>query len=206
MYLRDPTEVLWEQIFVFDEVEDFLFRPVANPIREYGITFQYLTMRAAHLHNFYKFVHQALFSCKDEKLFRNNFNPSFPGQFVGYLQLFSEKTATAISSLVAYPIHVVLLNTCPVRREYLINNCYIIIGFLPVSTSDFNIDQEDSFGYMLMLIVKRFLWIMTFYWHPQVKKGTEHDGSSQRPGTVSSGFGRCFRHCFSCTISSFRCL
>lgn len=47
------------------------------------------------------------------------------------------------SAFLANPLHAVLLNTTPEKRELLINNGYTIIGFLPVSISDFHTGQKD---------------------------------------------------------------
>lgn len=102
-------------------------------------------MQRAHFYNIYRSVHQRLFSCKDDKVFWEYCNPSLRDSFVGYLQLFSGKTSTTLTSsaFFAYPIHVALLNTSPIRRDLLINKVYKIIGFLYVSISDFNIDLDD---------------------------------------------------------------
>lgn len=115
MYLKDTTEVLREQIFVLDK--DFNFLPVSKPRRTDGTAFKSSPMQAAPLYNIDKPVRQSVFSCKGDNQFWNDCNPSVPGSFVGCFHLFSDNTARTMtnSAFVAYPIHVVLLNTFPVR-------------------------------------------------------------------------------------------
>ena len=145
MYMRDPLDLLKEQISVLEDRDGFTFRPVPKPRRADGTTYQSTPMETDHFHDVYNSVRRRVFSTADAKVIWNEDSPSTPRSFVGYLQLFSDKTATTLTSsaFVAYPLHAVLLNTTPEEREWLINNGYTIIGFLPVSISDFQSGPGD---------------------------------------------------------------
>ena len=146
MYTRDPRTVLCDRFSALQENEDFIFRPLLKSSRPDGTPFQTSPMQTALFHNIYKSIRQRVFNCNDNLLFWNDKNPSSPDSFVGFLQLFSEKTTTTLTSsaFVAYPIHVVFLNTTPAKRDWLINNGYNIIGCLPISIFEYIFDRDDG--------------------------------------------------------------
>lgn len=145
MYMRDPIDVLKQQISALEDRDAFTFRPVPKSRRSDGSTYQSTPMETSHFHDVYSSVRRRVFSTTDISVVWNDNIPSTPRSFVGFLQFFSDKTATTLTSsaFVAYPLHAVFLNTSPEHREWLINNGYTIIGFLPVSTSDSNTEQND---------------------------------------------------------------
>lgn len=145
MYMRDPVQVIKQHISALEHFNSMEFRPVTKPVRSDGTTYQSSPLETSHFHDVYKSVRHRVFSSSDSTVIWNENNPSRARSFVGFLQLFSDKTATTLttSAFVAYPLHEVLLNTTAEKREWLINNGYTIIGFLPVSISDFDIAQKD---------------------------------------------------------------
>lgn len=50
-----------------------------------------------------------------------------------FVQVFSDKTGTTMKStaLVAYPVHVVLLNKSAVYQQWLVGKQLTLVGFLP---------------------------------------------------------------------------
>ena len=145
MYLANPVDVLQRQIQELDKKGDFIFRPTEKIKSTSGELRQNQPMHTDYFHDMYKAVRQRVMSSSDRTLVWNDNDASFPESFVGFLQLFSDKTASSLTSsaFVAYPLHAVLLNCAPQQKEWLINNGYTIIGFLPVTISPPN-DDDDS--------------------------------------------------------------
>lgn len=77
-----------------------------------------------------------------------------PKSFVGYLKVFSDKTATKLKSndLVSCPVHIVLMKCSAKYRRWLTENAHIVVGSLQVRVcSDlkdtFSINKGQSFVY-----------------------------------------------------------
>ena len=146
LYLRDSVDVLREQFIALDRSDSFAFRPTQKGKRSDGSLIQTELMQSEFFHTVYNSIRQRVFSSRNEKVVWKDTDRALPRSFVGFLQVFSDKTASTLSSsaFVAYPIHVVFLNTSPSKREWLINNGYSIIGFLPVSISEYNADGIED--------------------------------------------------------------
>ena len=76
----------------------------------------------------------------------NDHSNFYPRSFVGFLQVYSDKTATTLkaNAMVAYPIHVVFLNCSASFRRFLINREYTLVGFLPVAGETTGIYENDG--------------------------------------------------------------
>lgn len=141
MYLRDPVEDLREHVHVLDKTEDVISIHLDKKLRVAGTTLQCSPMLTS--------IKEGNIDCS---ILRTTM---LPGTTLN-LQLcildclldtfnFSNNNATKLksSAFVAYYryIYAVPLNTSPVKREYLISIGYTILGFHPISISDFNIHQ-----------------------------------------------------------------
>ena len=83
--------------------------------------------------------------CSPPDVIWNDEDRNFSKYFVPFIQVFTDKTATSLSSsaFVAYPLHIVVLNTSAERREWLINNGLTILGFLPASVASVDDSKTD---------------------------------------------------------------
>lgn len=122
MYLGDYVEILNEQLTTLDRSDSFVLRPVVNWTSTDGKLVQTKPMQSSYFHNIYKSIRQRVFSNKDNKVLWNNNNNYLPRSLVGFLQVFSDKTASTFrrSGFFAYqpsdsdyPIHVKFLNSSP---------------------------------------------------------------------------------------------
>lgn len=87
-----------------------------------------------------------MFAKNDSSIVCNDSKKDLPFSFVVIVRVFTNKTASTLSSFpfIEYPIHVKFLNTSPSDLEWLINNGYTIIWFLPVSTSEVSAEQDEK--------------------------------------------------------------
>lgn len=172
MCLGDCLEFSAKQISVLEKSEEFISRHVENKIRANGNEFKCSPMQTTHFRNICKIVQHWLFSCKDDNVIWNKSesSASFTPSFVGYVRLFSDKTATNLTSsaFVAYPIKAVLLNVSPEKSEWLIYNGYKIVGFLPVSTSNFKYTTTRS----LILAFIKTLTFNFYHWKKRLVTST----------------------------------
>ena len=89
--------------------------------------------------------HSHVMRCSPPDVIWNDEDRTFPKSFVPFIQVFTDKTATSLSSSasVAYPIHLVVLNTSAERLEWLLNNGLTILGFLPASVASVDDSKTD---------------------------------------------------------------
>lgn len=66
--------------------------------------------------------------------------------FVGFVQIFSEKTLTTlkITELVAYPVHAMLLNVSRRKSHWVTDNGHTLVGFLLVCCSGDEVEEKVS--------------------------------------------------------------
>ena len=145
LFTKDPFHVLQEQISVLQQSNDFLPRPIPQSNRSNNEQCQNQPMQTSYFHDIDASIARKVSSSHHQSSIWNDNDPSLPRSTVGFLQVFSDKTASTLSSssFVAYLIHIVLLNKSPRKRDWIIDNGYSILGFLPVSTSDMQTDEVD---------------------------------------------------------------
>lgn len=104
-------------------------------------------MAFTYFHGIYKDAEQPVFSSRDSNFVWNDYIKPLHLSFVGFLQVFSDKTELLFSSLsfTTYPIHDFFAKMSPSKRYWLMNNGYKIIGFLPISVSYYDVDEKDLF-------------------------------------------------------------
>lgn len=102
------------------------------------------------IHESYRGICQHVISSGAESVFWNDTENSLTWSSVSFAQIFSDDviTTSRSSTFVTHHIHIVLLNTSPNRREWLITNGYTIVGTLPVSVHDFDV-AEDGYDDVL---------------------------------------------------------
>lgn len=102
-------------------------------------------MQFPYFHGIYEAVIQHFLSKKDSKFILNDNIIHLPRSFFVVLQVFPDKTASSLrfSAFIAYPIHSVFLTMSPAKLECFINSCCKIIWLLPVSVSEYDLDDGD---------------------------------------------------------------
>ena len=146
LYLTDPVSLLRKQMDALLNFKDFVFRPSPKQVRSNGVPYQTQPMETDYFHEAYACIRRRVIASPDETVVWNDNSPSHPRSFVAFCQLFSDKTVSSlgVSAFTAYPIHLVLLNTTPERREWLINNGLTLIGFLPASSASEDDDVDGD--------------------------------------------------------------
>lgn len=145
MCLRDGVEVCKRQLSVFGRSKNFVLCLIERWTRTDVTLVQTEPAKSSHFHNIYKAIRQRVFYNTDDKVVWNDNNNDLPLSFFGFLQVFPDKNAFAvsISALVSYTEHVLFLNKSTLKLGYLINNGYTIIEFLPLSIVEFYGDRDE---------------------------------------------------------------
>ena len=136
LYLSNPVSVIERQLRALHHFDDIQYRP-PFPLCTEPDQATNGPLHTPHFQSLYNNMRSHIISQSPDDCFWNDYAVSAPKSMVCFLQLFTDKTATSLSSVAytAYPIHIVVLNTNPERREWLINNGLTILGFLPATTS-----------------------------------------------------------------------
>lgn len=104
-------------------------------------------MSTLYASSIYESVRVRVMGSPGSSVFWTNENDSSASFFfVGVLQLYSDKTATTLkaNTIVAYHVHVVLLNFVEKFYLYLFDHGYTLVGLLPISTCNTMPDHEDA--------------------------------------------------------------
>ena len=141
LYQRDPVIVLRRQFEKVKSVDTF-FRPVQMNNKE-GERIYYHPCHTDFAEEVYRYVRRKVMSSKKDSVFWNEHNSSIPISFVAFLQLYTDKTVTSLSTNAtsAHPIHLLPLNIALHDRQRLIDCGDTIVGFLPVHH---DVPLEDS--------------------------------------------------------------
>lgn len=96
--------------------------------------------------NVYKNVRNHVQRSTSRNIFWNEKEGEEKLSFVGMLQVYTDKTATSLkaNAVVAYPVHVVLLNFTQTFRRFLIDHGHTFVGLLPVCTTTDEQDERDE--------------------------------------------------------------
>lgn len=100
---------------------------------------------SAYFHGIYKAVRHQVFSNRDLKVLWNDTVSILDVRTSVLMGLFHEKADSALtfSEYIYYPIHAILLNVSPTKRELLINNAYKTICLLPISVHESDFDEDE---------------------------------------------------------------
>ena len=131
LYLRDPVDMLRRQLALAND-QNTLFHPSPQTTPDGTAIFSH------PLHtDFAKTLHQVTrqrvqLSDDPQVVWAEETDPT-PSSFAGLLQVYSDKSSTSLksSAIVAYPIHVTLLNFSAPLRRHCIRTGLTIVGYLP---------------------------------------------------------------------------
>lgn len=115
MYLKDLVDVLKEQSTVLYRAKYILFRSIGRSTRTDGKRVQTEPMPSSFFHEIYKATRQRMISNTDDTVVCIDKNNAHSRSVIRFLQIFSNNTASTLSSskVLPYPIHVLFLNTIP---------------------------------------------------------------------------------------------
>ena len=133
IFIRDPLSVINNQLRILDSMSELVYTPAH--LTETPRRYPFCPLHSPYFHNLFDQFKRHIYSADSHDSMWNDSDDSSPKSFVTFLQIFTDKTASSLSSsaYTSYPIHCTVLNVTPERREWLINNGLIIIGFLPAA-------------------------------------------------------------------------
>ena len=128
LYFRNPIDVLRQQLALANKDNSF-FRCVKRTNHQGERIFSH-PLHTSFAQELETYIAQQVMAHPEDDVTWNNTS------FVGFLQLFSDKSSTTLkaSAIVAYPIHLTFLNFSLPLRQHCIRNGLSIIGYLPVSS------------------------------------------------------------------------
>lgn len=134
MYARNPIDVLRKQIQACNESNTF-FQPVCM-VKDNARMF-YHPLHTPFCEEVYKHTVANVMKDPSRDVFWHTDGANDSKSFVGYLQLYSDKSSTTMkaSGLVSYPIHITLLNFHKEYRNTCIMSGETILAYLPVNIS-----------------------------------------------------------------------
>ena len=149
LFLGNTISAINRQLHALQHFNSLDIRPTTQPSNQAPVSTS--PLHTPFFRSLYSKKRAHVISNCPPTTFWNDYAHDLPRSFVSFLQVFTDKTASSLSStaFTAYPIHVVVLNTTPERREWLINNGLTIVGFLPASTVatediDYETDVDDE--------------------------------------------------------------
>lgn len=159
LYFESITEILGKQVELCRGGEDIVFRP--GKMGE-DIKVKSPSMGTKCFERCYGEVKKEVMGSFESGDIWNERRGEGRETFVGFAQIFSDKTATSRkgSALVAYPVHAVLLNLSIGTRQWLIDQGHALVAFLPVCTGDEEM-EEDVVGEGREVSVYRFTSLET---------------------------------------------
>ena len=145
LHISNPLQLIQKQLSVLDHLGALHFRPQSSSSSHRGPFQPISPMSTSFFSTLFHKKRSHVMRCSPPDVIWNDDDPTFPKSFVPFIQVFTDKTATSLSSsaFVAYPIHLVVLNTSAERREWLINNGLTILGFLPASVASGDDSKPD---------------------------------------------------------------
>ena len=149
LHITDPVKVIEKQLKVLFDVNALQLRPTSTSQSDHPPQLAKCPVNRHYFTNLYHLMRSHIISSGDSTTIWNDHDGTLPRSFVPFIQLFTDKTASSLSTsaYTAYPIHAVVMNTSPERREWLINNGLTILGFLPAhasQTTDSGMDHVDN--------------------------------------------------------------
>lgn len=143
IYLNNILEVISNQISIAGE-GDVIFRP--NGCSRERISHP---METKPMQSLYSSVREGICGSSDMNLLWNEnctVHTKDGTSFVGFIQIYTDKTAMTLktNSLVAYPIHVTLLNFAGKFSGYVIDHGHTLVGFLPVGYQKMDSDCNEE--------------------------------------------------------------
>lgn len=138
LFKKDIASVLREQVRLA-KLGDMHFRP--NTTDSTGCK---TTMSSKYIKEVYDSHRSGIMASKNSKSMWIEDVEVQSSSFIGFIQLYSDKTAMSLkaNSMLAYPIHAVLLNSTPKFRRWLIDRGQTLVGFLPVQSCVYDDDHN----------------------------------------------------------------
>ena len=139
-YTKNIVDVLQKQVSLA-QATDFMFRPDTSS----NVTYSQ-PMNSPFFGSLYNKRRSMVLRSSDPNTFWVDTCTEGGASFVGFLQIYSDKTAMTLKSnaMVAYPVHVVFLNTTTSYRRWLIDNGHTIVAFLPVQYYSDPVDGDPT--------------------------------------------------------------
>jgi len=139
LYAKNAIHVLQKQVSMSHD-QNFSFRPASEERAEISEP-----MHTQYFNSLYSQCRMNVMSSRSKDSFWVDSVADKNSSFVGFFQLYSDKTAMTLKSnaMVAYPVHLVLLNASPSFRRWLIDNGHTLLGFLPAEFHNDDIQVED---------------------------------------------------------------
>lgn len=144
-FKKDPTAVLAKQIALANHRNCF-FSPINMQANESPLYTN--PMRAELGQTASVAVQRAVQSSLDDKVIWKTMEHDGRQSFVGFVQIYSDKSATTLKArgFSFYPIHLVLLNFSTDLRSQLITSAATVVGYLPVGFDDSDSSLNESQG------------------------------------------------------------